>query len=205
MRIIGTAVALGALLSGCASQPIDAPTPTSTPERKGPLQWSEPPEMTIDPQRRYVATLRTAKGNVKVVLLAEKAPRTVNNFVFLARQGYYDDTTFHRVLTDFMAQGGDPTGTGSGGPGYRFDDEIHPELKFVSAGIVAMANAGANTNGSQFFITFKATPWLDGGYSIFGRVIEGMDVVLSLRLRDPRERPTFAGDALESVQIEELD
>jgi cyclophilin family peptidyl-prolyl cis-trans isomerase len=161
--------------------------------------------MTIDPQKRYIATLKTAKGDIKVELLADKAPRTVNSFVFLARQGYYDNTTFHRVLADFMAQGGDPTGTGTGGPGYRFDDEIHPDLKFDSAGIMAMANSGPNTNGSQFFITFNATPWLDGGYSIFGRVIEGMNVVLSLRLRDPQERPTFAGDALASVVIEELD
>ncbi len=203
--IVGAVVGLGAVLSGCAAQPAATPTPTSVPKRDGPLQWSQPPEMTIDPQRRYVATLQTAKGDIKVGLLADKAPLTVNNFVFLARQGYYDGTTFHRVLADFMAQAGDPTGTGSGGPGYRFDDEIRPELKFDSGGIVAMANAGPNTNGSQFFITFKATPWLDGGYSIFGRVIEGMDVVLSLRLRDPQERPTYQGDLLERVEIEEPD
>ena len=200
---IGAAIAFVTVLSACA-QAANGPTPTPALERNSPLQWSNPPEMTIDPQKRYVATLKTAKGDIKVELLADRAPRTVNNFVFLARQGYYDGTTFHRVLADFMAQGGDPTGTGAGGPGYRFEDEIHPDLKFDSAGIVAMANAGANTNGSQFFITFKATPWLDGGYSIFGRVIEGMDVVLSLRLRDPQDRPAFPGDALDKVEIEEL-
>jgi cyclophilin family peptidyl-prolyl cis-trans isomerase len=205
LYIVGATAALAAVLSACASQVADSPTPTPTAERNAPLQWSHPPEMTIDSQKRYSATLKTAKGDIKVELLADKAPRTVNNFVFLARQGYYDGTTFHRVLTDFMAQGGDPTGTGAGGPGYRFDDEIHPDLQFDSAGIVAMANAGANTNGSQFFITFKATPWLDGGYSIFGRVVEGMDVVLSLCLRDPRDRPAFSGDLLERVEIEELD
>ena len=201
---IRAAIALVTVLSACA-QPANGPTPTPALKRNSPLQWSNPPEMTIDPQKRYVATLKTAKGDIKVELLADKAPRTVNNFVFLARQGYYDGTTFHRVLHDFMAQGGDPTGTGAGGPGYRFEDEIHSDLKFDGAGIVAMANAGANTNGSQFFITFKATTWLDGGYSIFGRVIEGMDVVLSLRLRDPQDRPTFSGDVLEKVEIEELD
>jgi cyclophilin family peptidyl-prolyl cis-trans isomerase len=201
---LGAAIALAAVLSACA-QSADTPIATPVPKRNAPLQWSDPPEMAIDPQKRYVATLKTAKGDIKVELLADKAPRTVNNFVFLARQGYYDGTTFHRVLHDFMAQGGDPTGTGAGGPGYRFKDEIHPDLKFDCAGIVAMANAGAATNGSQFFITFKATPWLDGGYSIFGRVIDGIDVVLSLRLRDPQERPTYQGDLLERVEIEELD
>jgi len=205
VQAAGAVVALGAVLAACASPPAPSPTPSPAPERNEPLQWSQPPEMAIDPQKRYVATLQTAKGDIVVELLADKAPRTVSNFVFLARQGYYDNTTFHRVLEDFMAQGGDPTGTGSGGPGYRFEDEIDAELKFESAGIVAMANAGPNTNGSQFFITFGPTPWLDGGYSIFGRVIEGMDVVLSLRLRDPRERPTYSGDALHQVLIQELD
>ncbi|MCC7352286.1 MAG: peptidylprolyl isomerase [Anaerolineae bacterium] len=160
--------------------------------------------MVIDPAKIYLATFKTDKGDIKVQLFADKAPKTVNNLVFLARQGYYDNTTFHRVLKDFMAQGGDPTGTGSGGPGYRFEDEIDPNLKFDGGGYLAMANAGANTNGSQFFITFRPTPWLDGGHTIFGKVVEGMDVLLSLTLRDPGKNPNFKGDLLKTVEITEI-
>jgi cyclophilin family peptidyl-prolyl cis-trans isomerase len=161
--------------------------------------------MTIDSTKQYVATLRTAKGDIVIQLFADRAPNAVNSFVFLAREGFYDNTTFHRVLTDFMAQAGDPTGTGYGGPGYMFDNEVHSDLKFDSAGLLGMANAGEDTNGSQFFITFKPTPWLDGWYTIFGQVIGGMDVVKSLRLRNPEDNPSYPGDLLETVEIEERD
>jgi len=166
-------------------------------------QWSEPPEMIIDPSKTYYATFRTKKGDIKVRLFADKAPKAVNNLVFLARQGFYDKTVFHRVLADFMAQGGDPTGTGRGGPGYSFEDEIHPALSFDDRGYLAMANAGPNTNGSQFFITFAPTPWLNGRHTIFGKVVAGMDVLLSLTHRDPSKNPRFKGDVLKAIKIEE--
>ncbi len=178
------------------TEPEETPVPPSQ-------RWTQAPEMTIDPEKTYFATFKTDKGDIRVELFAGQAPITVNNFVFLAREGYYDDTTFHRVLADFMAQGGDPTGSGSGGPGYAFPDEIDPTLTFDDAGYLAMANAGANTNGSQFFITFKPTPWLNGKHTIFGKVVEGMDVALSLKLRDPQTRPTFPGETLNTVEIEE--
>ncbi len=211
-RTLLTIAVLANLALACAPTPTATPTPrpkpaepplTPRPKEPVPKQWSSPPPMTIDPSKQYFATIKTAKGDIKVQLFAAKAPKTVNSFVFLAREGYYDNTTFHRVLADFMAQGGDPTGKGSGGPGYIFDNESHPDLTFDSPGILAMANAGANTNGSQFFITFRATPWLDGGYTIFGKVIEDMDVVLSLRLRNPEESPSYPGDLLETIEIEE--
>jgi cyclophilin family peptidyl-prolyl cis-trans isomerase len=148
-------------------------------------KWNTPPEMTIDPAKKYTATLSTDKGDIVIELFADKTPRTVNNFVFLAREGFYDGTIFHRVIQDFMAQGGDPTGTGTGGPGYRFADEFHPSLKHSKAGIMSMANAGPGTNGSQFFITHIPTDWLDGKHSVFGQVITGMDVLLSIPPRDP--------------------
>jgi cyclophilin family peptidyl-prolyl cis-trans isomerase len=141
--------------------------------------------MVIDQKKKYTATLSTDKGDIEMELFADKTPHTVNNFVFLAREGFYDGTIFHRVITDFMAQGGDPTGTGTGGPGYRFADEFHPSLKHSEPGIFSMANAGPGTNGSQFFITHVPTPWLDGKHSIFGQVISGMDVLLSIPPRDP--------------------
>ena len=192
---LAVAAVLALFLAACAS---------SRPAQKSSIkQWDKPPEMVIDPTKTYVAILKTEKGDIKVRLFADKAPKTVNNFVFLARQGYYDNTTFHRVLKDFMAQGGDPTGTGGGGPGYRFEDEIDPTLKFDDGGYLAMANAGPNTNGSQFFITFVPTPWLNGNHTIFGKVVEGMDVVTSLTLRDPAENPNFRGDLLKTVIIEE--
>jgi cyclophilin family peptidyl-prolyl cis-trans isomerase len=148
-------------------------------------QWSTPPKMEIDIKKAYSATLKTEKGDIVVRLFADKVPNTVNNFVFLARQGFYDNTIFHRVIDDFMAQGGDPTGTGRGGPGYRFSDEFHKDLRHDRPGILSMANAGPNTNGSQFFITHVPTPWLDNKHSVFGEVINGMDVLLSIPSRDP--------------------
>jgi cyclophilin family peptidyl-prolyl cis-trans isomerase len=166
-------------------------------------QWKTPPEVKIDPQKKYTATLDTDKGLIVLELFADKAPRTVNNFVFLAREGYYDGTIFHRVISDFMAQGGDPTGTGTGGPGYRFADEFHPSLKHNKPGVFSMANAGPGTNGSQFFITHVPTPWLDGKHTIFGQVIQGMDVLLSIPPRDPTKTGSPAVK-LNKVTIQEL-
>ena len=173
------------------------------PELVGTKQYSAAPSMLIDKNKQYTATVKMAKGGEFVIqLYADKAPITVNSFVFLARQGYFDGVTFHRVLEGFMAQGGDPTGTGTGGPGYEFVNE-DSDLKFDKAGVVAMANAGRDTNGSQFFITFVPTPQLNGGYTIFGQVISGMDVVNGITRRDPQKDPTYPGDAIESVTITE--
>lgn len=165
-------------------------------------QWSHPPKMEIDPEKPYQATFNTDKGEIVVELFAAKVPQTVNNFVFLARQGFYDGSIFHRVISNFMAQGGDPDGKGTGGPGYRFGDEFHPSLRHDKPGMLSMANAGPNTNGSQFFITHVPTPWLDNKHSVFGRVIEGMDVLLSIPPRDP-QRPEYPGVHLNSVTIQE--
>jgi len=148
-------------------------------------QWNTPPAMTIDPKKKYKARMDTDKGTMVIELYADKTPKTVNNFVFLAREGFYDGITFHRVIKDFMAQGGDPTGRGTGGPGYKFADEFHPGLKHDKPGRLSMANAGPNTNGSQFFITHVPTPWLDNKHTIFGQVVEGMDVLMSIPPRDP--------------------
>jgi cyclophilin family peptidyl-prolyl cis-trans isomerase len=167
-----------------------------------PRQWPKPPEMAIDSKKSYTAVLHTDQGEITVKLFADKTPRTVNNFVFLARQGFYDGTIFHRVISNFMAQGGDPTGTGSGGPGYHFSDEFNPQLRHDKPGVLSMANAGPNTNGSQFFITFEPTPWLDGKHSVFGQVVKGMDVLLSIPSRDP-QHPEYPGIHLNSVVIKE--
>jgi cyclophilin family peptidyl-prolyl cis-trans isomerase len=155
-------------------------------------QWSQPPAMEIDPKKSYSAVLNTDKGEITVKLFTDKVPLTVNNFVFLARQGFYDGTIFHRVISDFMAQGGDPTGTGMGGPGYRFSDEFSPGLRHDKPGVLSMANAGPNTNGSQFFITHVPTPWLDNKHSVFGQVTDGMQVLLSIPPRDPTKKDSLA-------------
>jgi cyclophilin family peptidyl-prolyl cis-trans isomerase len=152
-----------------------------------PKQWSIPPAISLNPKRTYTAILKTDNGDITINLHADKVPRTVNNFIFLARQGFYDNTVFHRVISNFMAQGGDPTGTGTGGPGYRFPDEFNPTLRHDKPGVLSMANAGPNTNGSQFFITHVPTPWLDGKHSVFGKVSEGMDVLLAIPPRDPNQ------------------
>jgi cyclophilin family peptidyl-prolyl cis-trans isomerase len=165
--------------------------------------YSNPPENTLSPDNNYYATFWTEKGQIRIKLFADKAPETVNNFVFLAREGYFDGTTFHRVIKDFMAQGGDPTGTGTGGPGYRIPDEVHPDLRHDRPGILSMANAGPNTGGSQFFITHVATPWLDDRHAVFGEVVEGMEVVNVIRERDPQRDPE-PGDRIETVEIEEV-
>jgi cyclophilin family peptidyl-prolyl cis-trans isomerase len=148
-------------------------------------QWNKSPEFGIDLKKKYTATLGTDKGDIVIELFADKTPLTVNNFVFLAREGFYDGTIFHRVITGFMAQGGDPTGTGRGGPGYRFADEFIPSLKHDKPGVLSMANAGPGTNGSQFFITHVPTPHLNNKHSVFGQVTAGMDVLLSIPERDP--------------------
>ena len=166
-------------------------------------KYSTPPAMQIDPSKRYTATFHTDKGDFVVELFAKDAPVTVNNFVFLARDGFYDGTTFHRVIKDFMAQGGDPTGTGTGGPGYQWNDEPSAlALKHDGPGVLSMANAGRNTNGSQFFITLVPTPHLNGKHAVFGKVSSGMDVVNSLRLRDP-DRDRAPGDTINSIEIVE--
>jgi len=166
------------------------------------MQWTESPAMEIDATKKYTATIKTEKGDIVVELFADKAPKTVNNFVFLARQGYYDNVTFHRVIPGFMAQTGDPTGTGRGGPGYSFEDEFHPDLRHDSEGILSMANSGPGTNGSQFFITYGPTPHLDDRHTVFGKVREGMDVLLSLRERDPAT-DTELGDLIVTISITE--
>ena len=139
-------------------------------------------------------------GEFVVELYADKAPITVNSFVFLSCKGFFNGVTFHRVLEEFMAQGGDPTGSGMGGPGYEFVNE-NSDLTFDKAGIIAMANAGPDTNGSQFFITFGPADFLNGGYTIFGQVISGMDVVNGITRRDPQMAPSFTGDVIESITI----
>lgn len=183
-------------------------------------QYEAAPPMVIDPQKHYQATIKTAKGDIVVELDAEKAPRTVNNFVFLALEGWYDGVTFFRVLPGFVAQTGDPTNTGLGGPGYRFPDEFHVDLKHDSAGVISMANSGPDTNSSQFFITYAPTPWLDAYdesgelkdcpsqevscHAVFGHVTEGMDVLEALTPRDATQNPDLPpGDAIIAIEIEE--
>jgi peptidyl-prolyl cis-trans isomerase B (cyclophilin B) len=147
-------------------------------------QWSAPPPMTIDPKKTYRATIQTDRGDIELELYPQHAPKTVNNFVFLAREGFYDGVTFHRVIDDFVIQGGDPTGTGRGGPGYRFEDEVKDNPLRHETGVISMANAGPNTNGSQFFITHSSQPHLDGRHTVFGKVVGGMDVVNAIRQGD---------------------
>ena len=163
------------------------------------------PPMEVQPDKEYVATIKTTKGEIIIQLLAAQAPMAVNSFIFLAKDGYYDNTPFHRVLPNFVAQAGDPSGTGYGGPGYRFSNEISPELKFDSEGVLGMANSGTpDSNGSQFFITYAALPQLDGNYTIFGKVIGGMDVVKNLTPRDPNSDQLLPEpDLILSITIEE--
>ena len=215
--VVLVALATGMLACNFASRNLVPATETATPAVSN-VQSSESsacdvfadipvatqyegPPMRIDVGREYYATVVMADGGEFVIqLYPDKAPITVNSFVFLACKGFYDGLTFHRVLEGFMAQGGDPSGTGMGGPVYEFVNE-NSDLTFDKAGVVAMANAGPDTNGSQFFITFVPTPHLDGGYTIFGQVIEGMDVVNSITLRDPDTNPPFEGDVIERVTI----
>jgi len=170
-------------------------------ERNG--MYSSPPPLVIDPSKSYQATIVTERGDIEVQLYADRVPTTVNNFVFLAQEGFYDNTTFHRVIPGFMAQAGDPLGTGTGGPGYEFDDEFDETLRHEGPGVLSMANRGSNTNGSQFFITYEAAPWLDGRHAVFGRVIQGLDVLQELTPRDPSNNPGFEGDAILTIRIQE--
>src|SRR5205814_207413 len=161
----------------------------------GPMskQYPAPPPMRIDPNKKYSAAFNTSRGEIVCELFAKDAPKTVNNFVFLARDKFYDGTVFHRVIPDFMIQGGDPTGTGRGGPGYKFEDEVKSNPRKHAKGSLSMANAGPNTNGSQFFITHVETAWLNGKHTVFGQVKSGQDVVDAVQ----------QGDVLKSVKIEE--
>ncbi len=165
--------------------------------------FQSPPPMAIDPDKTYEAIITTKNGKMRLRLFPEEAPLAVNNFVFLANEGFYDGVTFHRVLADFMAQGGDPTGTGGGGPGYQFANETDNDLSFDRPGVLAMANAGPDTNGSQFFITFAPKQYLDGGYTIFGELVDGFDVLNAISLRDPNANPTTPGDTIVRIDIEE--
>jgi cyclophilin family peptidyl-prolyl cis-trans isomerase len=167
-------------------------------------QYSECPPMIIDPLKQYIATIETEKGDIVIDLFPEVAPMTVNSFVFLSEDGWFDGVTFHRVLPNFVAQGGDPSGSGMGGPGYAFKNETSPDLIFDRKGLVAMANSGPDTNGSQFFITYAPAPNLNGGYTIFGEIIEGMDVAESLTPRDPSQGGDLPpGDGIVTITIEE--
>jgi cyclophilin family peptidyl-prolyl cis-trans isomerase len=191
IRWIAGVVAVVLLLSGCAGTQKQGATGTSSPDSAaqqaksqagGKKQWQSPPPMQIDPNKQYYATLKTSMGDIRIELWAKDAPKTVNNFVFLARQGFYDGVIFHRVIQPFMIQTGDPTGSGSGGPGYEFPDEL-PVKHSYDPGIVAMANHGPNTNGSQFFIC--SGPQCKGldkvpNYTQFGKVVAGMDVVAKI-------------------------
>lgn len=204
-----------------AAQQPPPPAPTATPGKR--MQWDVAPPMRIDPAKSYTATFNMERGGTfEIKLFADKAPKTVNNFVFLAREGYYDGSTFHRVIPGFMAQGGDPTGTGTGGPGYQFDNEFHPDLRHFGPGMLAMANAGVNngrgTNGGQFYVTYSEQHRLDGlnldgtakpcsqpgvsCHAVFGEVISGIDVVNGIRERDP-STATYKGDVIESIVITE--
>ncbi|MEX2457486.1 MAG: peptidylprolyl isomerase [Actinomycetota bacterium] len=164
-------------------------------------KYDAPPSMQIDPTKTYAAVMRTSAGDITFELYADRAPVTVNNFAFLAREGFYDGTMFHRVIEGFMNQGGDPQGTGMGGPGYDFQDEFDPSLRFSEPNLLAMANAGPGTNGSQFFITTSAPGHLNDRHTIFGKVTEGHDVVASINRTptDGRDRP------LQDVTIESVD
>jgi peptidyl-prolyl cis-trans isomerase B (cyclophilin B) len=151
-------------------------------------QWDRPPDMQIDPETGYLVTMETNRGTIELELFPEHAPKTVNNFVFLVREGFYDGVPFHRVIGDFMIQGGDPTGTGRGGPGYRFDDELKGNPLTHGAKVISMANAGPDTNGSQFFITHSPQPHLNGKHTVFGKVVKGQEIVDAIRQGDRMER-----------------
>ncbi len=157
-------------------------------------QWKTPPEMQIDPEKKYLVKMETTKGMIELELYPEYAPKTVDNFVFLVQEGYYDGIKFHRVINDFVIQGGDPTGTGAGGPGYKFEDELRGNPLKHETNSISMANAGPNTNGSQFFITHSPQPHLDGKHTVFGKVVSGAEVVDSIR----------QGDEMVKVEVSEV-
>ncbi|MFC1915126.1 peptidylprolyl isomerase [Chloroflexota bacterium] len=181
--------------------PAPAPTPAQPPEppsepvvKPEPKTYSEPPSMIIDTSKKYTAFIETEKGTLVLELFARDVPVTVNNFVFLANEGFYDGSTFHRVIPGFMVQGGDPTGTGMGNAGYKFDDEFTEHTH--ETGALSMANSGPNTNSCQFFITYAPQHGLDGKHTVFGQLIEGMDVLERLTPRDPNQNPQFEGDKI---------
>jgi peptidyl-prolyl cis-trans isomerase B (cyclophilin B) len=157
------------------------------------LEWKNPPEMLIDPVKTYKAVIETSRGVIELELYPQHAPKTVNNFVFLAKEGFYDGVSFHRVIKNFMIQGGDPTGTGRGGPGYRFEDDVKENPLKHDIGVISMANSGPNTNGSQFFITHSPQPHLNGRHTVFGKVVSGQDVVDAIQ----------QGDKMLHVEIQE--
>ena len=156
-------------------------------------QWSAPPAMQINTKMIYQVSMKTDRGDIELALYPQHAPQTVNNFVFLIREGFYNGLLFHRVISDFMIQGGDPTGTGAGGPGYQFEDEIQDNPLRHETGVISMANAGPHTNGSQFFITHSPQPHLDGHHTVFGKILTGQDVVDTIR----------QGDRMVSVEVSE--
>jgi cyclophilin family peptidyl-prolyl cis-trans isomerase len=184
----------GTVLTGAPPEPTGS-LPDGTP------QWDSPFPMVIDTGCDYSATIHTSQGPVEVNLFEQQTPITVNNFVALAESGFYDGVIFHRVLPGFMAQGGDPTGTGSGGPGYTFQDEFSPQLRHDRPGLLSMANRGPNTNGSQFFITYEPTPHLDDAHSVFGEVVDGLDNALALAPVDPATGQGGPPDRIERVEI----
>jgi len=188
-------VLLLSVLVGCSPQSGEPNKEETTMSQRSKSQkkWNSPPEMQIDPDKVYVATIETERGSIVLELYPEHAPKTVNNFVFLAREGFYDGLSFHRVIPNFMIQGGDPTGTGASGPGYKFEDEVRDNPLVHGTGVISMANAGPNTNGSQFFITHGPQPHLDGKHTVFGQVVEGQDVVDAVQ----------QGDKMTKVTIEE--
>jgi peptidylprolyl isomerase len=211
LALTGSLLAMVIMACSCGSLASSTSTPLAPtvpalsggPQLIGTKQYAYAPPMQLDTTKQYFATFKMAKGGEFVVqLYPDKAPITVNSFIFLARQGFFDGLTFHRVLSGFMAQGGDPTGTGMGGPGYEFVNEKN-NLAFDKAGVVAMANAGPNTNGSQFFIMFGPYGLSENDYTIFGQVISGMNVVNNITPRDPDTNPTFPGDAIATVTITE--
>ena len=206
--VVAVIIMTMSMFLGCSSEPEPSESPTQATPSNSQSEQAEGsdkndglPPMTIDVNKTYIASIDTEKGTINIELFAKDAPVTVNNFVYLAKEGFYDGTTFHRVIPGFMAQGGDPTGTGSGGPGYTFEDEINEHSH--ETGVISMANSGADTNGSQFFITYAPQPHLDGLHTVFGKVIEGMKVLNRLTPRDPNQNPSFTGDVIITIDIVE--
>jgi cyclophilin family peptidyl-prolyl cis-trans isomerase len=198
---------LAAVAAACAQQqpPASTPAPAGASETaKQPKQWRTPPEMTINPEKTYEAVIETTKGPITISLFAKDAPKTVNNFVFLSKEGFYDNVMFHRIIKTFMIQTGDPTATGGGGPGYKFEDELKAPYSY-EPGIVAMANAGPNTNGSQFFICTQDCSHLTKSYSIFGKVKEGMETVQAIAESKLKPGTTFPAEdvSMKTIKIQE--
>ncbi len=194
LGVLATAGGAAEAYASDAGQSTDAQAGESATE----TVVAEPAESEVTPNKesdKLLAIFETTRGVIKVELYPDKAPLTVANFANLIERGYYDGLIFHRVIEDFMVQGGDPTGTGRGGPGYKFEDEVRTGLKHTGPGILSMANAGANTNGSQFFITHVATPWLDGKHTVFGKVVEGQDIVDRIKQGDTMTQVSLEGDA----------